>query len=284
MSLQSDLNKSDNAFERLYRESRARVFKQYKRSLERITKRFRALFDRYDNPSRININRSDVLKLQRQFTEEIASLNSKIIKEIEKDKLLSTSTTYLTTKRAFDALDVGFNIPEFTKAAETFVLQDNLWLDSVRNNNANLLLNTKRELDLLLAENARFDIIEGLREGKPYREVRKSLMENFGIATRRADTITFTEMHKGHSYGRNLSITKAQESGQRLGLTVTKIWKHNGVGKPRPDHVAADGQPADPETNLFNVGGELLEAPGLGTDPANNINCHCSAQAEITQT
>lgn len=274
MSLRNDLNKSDKAFNKLYKTSKAKVLKQYAKSLRKILNKFEGLFAKYTYPSNKDLARKEVKKLQKEFTEEIASLNAKVSKTIGSDILISATSTYKSTTRAFnEALSIDWNFKGFTKAAETFVLQDNLWLDSVRNANANLLLNTKRELDLLLAENARFDIAEGLRAGKPFRTVAKTLRENFGIAARRADTITLTEMHKGFSYGRNLGIEEAQQSGQRLGIQVDKVWKHNGVGKPRLSHLNADGQIADKETGLFEVGGELLTAPGLGTDPANNINC-----------
>jgi len=35
------------------------------------------------------------------------------------------------------------------------------------------------------------------------------------------------------------------------------------------------GTPGIEVGELFRVGGELMEAPGMGADPANNCNCHC---------
>src|SRR5690606_29945392 len=76
-------------------------------------------------------------------------------------------------------------------------------------------------------------------------------------------------------------IKKAQSSAERLGIDTEKIWRHNGNAKvPRPLHVALDGTPAD-ENGLFNVNGDRMEAPGLGTDPAQNVNCSCSVEFRI---
>lgn len=285
MTLQNRLNKSDDQFESFNQLTERKILAEYRTSLNAILAKFDKLFQKNDLPSNNNVKRSEVLKLQKDFTDEINALNGVVSSILGVAILDSAKNAYSSTTKAFEnTLKADWKFPSFTKDAETFVLQDNLWLDSVRNNNSGLLLNTKRQLDELLATNARQDIVKGLRQGMSYRKVAKNLREKFAISVSRSNTITFTEMHKGFSYGRNLGIEKAIASGKRLGIKMNKVWKHNGVGKPRPSHVAADGQIADPETGLFFVDGVNFEAPGRSGIAEIDINCHCTAQAEIVQS
>ena len=87
-------------------------------------------------------------------------------------------------------------------------------------------------------------------------------------------------MHKSHSHGRVQGLDEAKIAAEGLGLKSHKVWRHNAVGIPRENHLAADGQ-LDNNDGMFKVGGELLPGPGLGTDPKNNINCHCAAEYYI---
>ena len=114
----------------------------------------------------------------------------------------------------------------------------------------------------------------------PDSEITTALQERFGIAATRAKTITFTEMHKSFNRGRVEGILRGAEAGDKLGIKTMKVWYHHDVGVPREDHWEYDGTAVEPD-EMFNVGGEELEAPGLGSDPANNINCHCTAQLEL---
>jgi uncharacterized protein with gpF-like domain len=111
--------------------------------------------------------------------------------------------------------------------------------------------------------------------------VAKNIEERFNVAATRARTIAFTEMHKSQSKGRVEGILKGGKAAEGLGMKALKVWRHNDVAvEPRPNHVAYDGT-AVAIDKPFHVGGEDLEGPGLGADPANNINCSCTAQFEI---
>jgi len=63
-------------------------------------------------------------------------------------------------------------------------------------------------------------------------------------------------------------------------IKLEKTWNSILDSKTRENHVAADGQ-VRPTNQPFDVGGEQLQAPRLGSIPANNINCRCVAEYNI---
>ena len=70
------------------------------------------------------------------------------------------------------------------------------------------------------------------------------------------------------------------ESSKQSEVVTNKVWLTTQDGETRDDHSFADGQRV-PVQEPFNVGGELLDAPALGSDPANNVNCRCTMLEEI---
>lgn len=70
------------------------------------------------------------------------------------------------------------------------------------------------------------------------------------------------------------------ESAKQSEVVANKVWLTTQDSGTRDEHSFADGQRV-PINRPFDVGGELLDAPGLGTDPANNINCRCTVLEEI---
>ena len=70
------------------------------------------------------------------------------------------------------------------------------------------------------------------------------------------------------------------ESAKQSEVITNKIWLTTQDEGTRVEHSFADGQRV-PVKEAFNVGGESLDAPGLGSDPANNINCRCTILEEI---
>lgn len=70
------------------------------------------------------------------------------------------------------------------------------------------------------------------------------------------------------------------ESSKQSDVITNKVWLTTQDSGTRDEHSTADGQRV-PLAEPFNVGGELLDAPALGGDPANNINCRCTILEEI---
>lgn len=59
------------------------------------------------------------------------------------------------------------------------------------------------------------------------------------------------------------------------GRVLFKEWIANIDGKTRPAHREANGKKV-PQNGKFFVGGELLENPGGGKKPENNVFCRCA--------
>lgn len=65
------------------------------------------------------------------------------------------------------------------------------------------------------------------------------------------------------------------EAYEQSGVVEEKMWLAAIDERTRDAHLEAHRQIV-PRHGQFLVGGELLDAPGLGGDPGNNINCRCS--------
>lgn len=83
----------------------------------------------------------------------------------------------------------------------------------------------------------------------------------------RSERIARTEMlaasNKGHL-----------EAYEQSGLVEEKEWLTTLDGRERDTHHEANGQVVGIKQSFF-VGGEALEAPGIGGSPENVINCRC---------
>jgi hypothetical protein len=161
-------------------------------------------------------------------------------------------------------------------------LEDNVWIDTLKTNSAKLMTDVKMEMETVLRANAREEVVAGIAQGKSLKDVQKTISEKFGVSMTRSKTIAQTELHKSYMKGQATAMNEALNNANELGIKANKVWRHNGIGVPREDHLEADGQPADKD-GLFNVGGEEMEAPDLGSDPGNNINCHCTVGFEVDE-
>ena len=75
----------------------------------------------------------------------------------------------------------------------------------------------------------------------------------------------------------NAANSALLESTKRMfpGRSFRKEWLAKIDGRTRNSHRSADGQQVQ-ETGQFFVGGELLQHPGGGKRPENNIFCRCA--------
>lgn len=259
------------------------IINAYSQSIKGIEKIFQTMFETYGTkPSITELRKFNRLtKIQQELAKEITKLNGKVQSTIFSNTSSIFKTGYYATGFAVEVgtgINLGFNM--LNKEAIKFAAADNLWKNSLRLNHGNLANQLSFELESLLRANAREVIISGIAEGKSLRSVTTSIKNRFGTALGRSKTIARTELHKSYMKGQGSAMNKAVRRGKELGINSVKTWVHNMIGKPRPDHVAATGDQADKE-GFFNVGGEKLQAPGLGGDPSNNINCHCTLGYEI---
>lgn len=277
------LNQRQKAFARSQTTTEQRLLVAYKRSLDEIKKKIADLYEKYGEPSITEVRKFNRLaNLEKQIAEEINKLNRIVSNTTESSIKTVLGEGYYSAGFAIESgagVNLGFNV--LPKEAIKFAAEDNLWLDLLKNDNAELLTNIKFELELTLRQNARQEVISGLSQGKPYSEITKAIKDRFDITAGRAKRITATEMHKSYNKGRVEGINKATDAAKRLGLETVKVWRHNpGAKTPRSDHVAMDGVEA--VDGIFTLpDGTTTEAPGLTGDPAHDVFCGCTAEFEV---
>lgn len=276
------LTKADDALETESAKIERRLLIAYRKALDDVQAQIARLYESTNTPTLTEMRKFNRLsKIEDQIVVTLRELTKVTVNATHAGVRASFLRSYEDTARALE-LGTGINL-QFDRvpaAAIEYAMSDDLWLDALKQHNGRLLSDVRRELEFTLRQNAREEVASGLAQGKPYSKVAKAIEERFAVTAGRARTITFTEMHKSHSRGRLEGIKRGEKAADLLGIKVYRVWKHNPVGEPRPSHLAADGQRAG-EDGLFHVGGEGLEAPGLGRDPANNISCHCNVQVEI---
>ena len=259
-----------------------RLLQAYRKALDDVQAKIAKVFAATDKPTITEMRKFKRLtSIEQQIADRIKQLTQvsvNVTHQSAKDSFLSSYDSTANALEVGTGLDLAFD--KIPADSISYVVTDNLWLDALKLDNAKLMSDIKREFEAVLRTNARQEVAEGLAEGAPYSQVAKAIKERFDVAATRAKTIAFTEMHKGHSKGRLEGIHRGADAAERLGLVATKVWKHNHIGVPRPAHLAADGQQADPR-GYFHVDGVRMEAPGLSGVPAEDINCHCSSQFEI---
>ena len=93
------------------------------------------------------------------------------------------------------------------------------------------------------------------------------------LSSARALMIARTEVMTASSYANNLTGNEIE----RLGIKLKKKWIPTPTGKFRPTHLAMGSKPPILFTDLFLVGGTLMEHPHDSNAPASEvINCRCS--------
>ncbi len=278
------LKEADLNFDKFYSAQELKLLRFYRLASDRVKQKIALIFEDYGNkPTITELYKYNRLQgIEKQLTEEIRNLtriSANVISGATKESYINS---YYSTGFALEVgsgVQLGFTM--LPKSSIEYAVSDNLWLDALKNDSSDLLTKTKRAFEEVLRANAREEVVSGLAEGKPYSKVAKVIEERFNIAATRSKMITFTEMHKSHSRGRVEGLDTATSAADELGLKSFKVWKHNNAAKtPRPDHIGADNQPSD-KNGMFHVGGEELAGPGLGTDPKNNIYCHCTAEFHI---
>jgi len=101
------------------------------------------------------------------------------------------------------------------------------------------------------------------------------------LGSSRIMTIAQTTSTAARSRAQNDSWTSINKR-RKDGKVISKRWISQRDGKVRDTHKKADDQ-ARPMGELFNVGSDEMEAPGLGALPEENINCRCVLLPKTTK-
>lgn len=103
-------------------------------------------------------------------------------------------------------------------------------------------------------------------------EIAKDILAVTVISRFRAEAVARTETHAAAMYA---SHSVAETAAEETGLELKKQWIAVEDERTREAHSQADGNVVDLD-EMFDVGGEYMEAPGDPSASAENtINCRC---------
>lgn len=125
-----------------------------------------------------------------------------------------------------------------------------------------------------LRRSIRSELSRGIANGSSWNEMARQIAEGmqsqYNTAYNRAIVIARTEGHRVQQQ----SALNAQREAQKQGANIVKQWDATLDGRTRAEHRAADGQIRELD-EPFEVGGEKLDAPGIGGSAWNVCNCRC---------
>ena len=279
------LDAADAAFEKFNKQTERWLLQAYRRALDEVRQKIAFTFSEADLASpEVQVRRfKRLLGIESQITEAIRKLTGVAIQTTRNAIKESYLKSFKSTNGALDlGMGMSMHLGSIDAAATGLLAQDTQWLNALKRHNGNLLAEIRYEMEMALRTNARQDVIAGIVEGKSYKAVANAIEERFNVAAGRASLIAFTELHRGHTEARLEGIRRGADAAAKLGIKTYKTWKHNHIGVPRETHLAADGQQVAPDEQ-FNIGGVMMDGPGLSGDPAEDCNCHCSAQLEMQE-
>lgn len=118
------------------------------------------------------------------------------------------------------------------------------------------------------------ELSRGTASGKSWLEIANNIANGmnspFNKARNNSIRIARTEGHRIQQASQLDACKEAKDNG----ADVVKQWDATLDSRTRPEHAAADGQIRELD-DYFNVGGEKMEAPGIGGSARNVCNCRC---------
>ncbi|MDD5358345.1 MAG: phage portal protein [Candidatus Nanoarchaeia archaeon] len=129
----------------------------------------------------------------------------------------------------------------------------------------------------LLRDNLKANISEAISQGLTGRQIAKTIYDTCDgiydeMTESRAKKIGRTESCATTNYG---SVSTYKESG-----VEKKTWLSTQDSRCRDTHIVMDDITIGIDEE-FEVGSDRMIAPGLGSDPAENVNCRCTTIGEV---
>lgn len=125
-----------------------------------------------------------------------------------------------------------------------------------------------------LKRSIRAELSRGISTGSSWNEmalrIARGMNSPFDKAYNNAIRIARTEGHRIQ----NEAALNGQNEAKKKGADIVKQWDATLDGRTRPEHREADGQLRELD-EPFDVGGEKMEAPGVGGSARNVCNCRC---------
>lgn len=125
-----------------------------------------------------------------------------------------------------------------------------------------------------LKRSIRAELSRGISNGSTWNEMAVKIAQGMRSGYNKAHTRTILIARtEGHRIQQASSLDACRKA-QKVGADVVKQWDATLDLRTRPSHKAADGQTRELDEK-FTVGGEELDAPGVGGSAGNVCNCRC---------
>lgn len=125
-----------------------------------------------------------------------------------------------------------------------------------------------------LKKSIRAELSRGISNGSSWNEtavhIARGMNSPFRKAYNNAIRIARTEGHRIQ----NEAALDGQHGAKKKGADIVKQWDSTLDGRTRPEHRECDGQIREID-EPFDVGGEKMQAPGVGGSAKNVCNCRC---------
>lgn len=125
-----------------------------------------------------------------------------------------------------------------------------------------------------LKRSIRAELSRGIASGSTWNEmalrIAKGMNSPFRKAYNNAIRIARTEGHRIQ----NEATLDGQRGAKKKGADIVKQWDSTLDGRTRDEHRECDGQIREID-EPFDVGGEKMQAPGVGGSAKNVCNCRC---------
>lgn len=125
-----------------------------------------------------------------------------------------------------------------------------------------------------LKRSIRAELSRGISSGSSWNEmairIAKGMNSPFNKAINNAIRIARTEGHRIQ----NEAALDGQHGAKKKGADIVKQWDSTLDSRTRPEHRECDGQIREID-EPFDVGGEKMQAPGVGGSARNVCNCRC---------
>lgn len=125
-----------------------------------------------------------------------------------------------------------------------------------------------------LKRSIRAELSRGIASGSTWNEmalrIAKGMNSPFRKAYNNAIRIARTEGHRIQ----NEAALNGQHGAKKKGADIVKQWDSTLDGRTRDEHRECDGQIREID-EPFDVGGEKMQAPGVGGSAKNVCNCRC---------
>lgn len=125
-----------------------------------------------------------------------------------------------------------------------------------------------------LKRSIRAELSRGISNGSSWNEmavrIANDMNSPFRKAYNNAIRIARTEGHRIQ----NEAALDGQHGAKKKGADIVKQWDATLDSRTRPEHREADGQIREID-EPFDVGGEKMQAPGVGGSAKNVCNCRC---------